>query len=452
MIEKWLAWTKQAARARIRPPLEAAAPDGRMAEAIALWCGLYRGEAPWLIAKGSAGAGLGLAAAIAGELARQTTLELETQITGSARGEFLNSQYRAMLKTLRQAVELGCAGGGMILKPYPDGRGGIAVQAIGADGFVPTGFDSRGALTGAIFRETVRVDGVVYTRLEAHFLENGRYTVENSALRSAKPGAAGEPVSLSAVPCWEGLSEKTVLEGVVRPLFGYFRPPQANWIDPLSPLGVSVYSRSVDLLRQADEQWERILWEFEGGELAVDASEDLFRLTESGRYRLPRGKERLFRVHDVSVMEARGNFLETFSPALRDRSLFNGLNQMLKRIEFQCGLAYGTISDPQLVEKTAEEIRAGKQRSYATVTDLQRALQTALEELVDAMDSWAGLLRLTPPGAYSLSFHWDDSIVTDAESERARDLQEVRDGLMQKWEYRAKWRGEDEAAARRMAE
>lgn len=46
----------------------------------------------------------------------------------------------------------------------------------------------------------------------------------------------------------------------------------------------------------------------------MDASSDLFRMTESGRCRLPKGKERLFRVHDVSVMEARGNFLETFSP------------------------------------------------------------------------------------------------------------------------------------------
>lgn len=37
------------------------------------------------------------------------------------------------------------------MKPYPDGQGGIAVDFVGADRFLPTGFDSRGRLTGAVF-------------------------------------------------------------------------------------------------------------------------------------------------------------------------------------------------------------------------------------------------------------------------------------------------------------
>lgn len=83
------------------------------------------------------------------------------------------------------------------------------------------------------------------------------------------------------------------------------------------------------------------------------------------------------------------------------------------------------------------------------MSELQRALQAALTDTVRAMDVWAGLARLAPPGRYTLSFCWDDSIVTDAGTERARDLAEVGAGLMRKWEYRAKWRGEDEATARR---
>ena len=47
--------------------------------------------------------------------------------------------------------------------------------------------------------------------------------------------------------------------------------------------------------------------------------------------------------------------------------------------------------------------------------------------------------------------NFEDSYIIDKESERLRDQQEVRDGLMQKWEYRVKWYGEDEATAKNMA-
>ena len=77
---------------------------------------------------------------------------------------------------------------------------------------------------------------------------------------------------------------------------------------------------------------------------------------------------------------------QIFSPQIRDQSLVNGLNRIFQRIEFNCNLAYGTISDPQVVDKTAEEIKASKQRSYASVLDIQKALEGALEDLIYAMD------------------------------------------------------------------
>ena len=48
--------------------------------------------------------------------------------------------------------------------------------------------------------------------------------------------------------------------------------------------------------------------------------------------------------------------MDTFSPDIRSDPLFKGFNAQLKLIEFNCSLAYGTISDPQNVDKTAEEI------------------------------------------------------------------------------------------------
>ena len=49
---------------------------------------------------------------------------------------------------------------------------------------------------------------------------------------------------------------------------------------------------------------------------------------------------------------------------------------------------------------------------------------------------------------YQTSFDWDDSIVTDVESERQSDRLDVAMGAMSLVEYRMKWYGETEEQAK----
>ena len=225
------------------------------------------------------------------------------------------------------------------------------------------------------------------------------------------------------------------MTGVRQPLYGYFKPPVANNIDPQSPLGVSVYARAADLIKEADKQYSRYLWEFEGGELAVHADEGMFRLDKNGKRQLPKGKERLYRALNVDSSVAGNKAFDTFSPVLRDASLGNGLNTLLERIEDACGLARGTFSNQTQEAKTATEIKVLKQRSYATITDTQKALQTALEQLIGAMDYWTTIGKLAPSGNYDISFEWDDSIIVDTQSEQVIRMQEVAAGLLKPVDY-----------------
>ena len=142
-------------------------------------------------------------------------------------------------------------------------------------------------------------------------------------------------------------------------------------------IGKQVYSRAVDDIKEADYQWTRILWEFEGSELAIDGDVSLFKRKENGEFDLPKGKERLFRMMDFDDDKEQ---YKVFAPPIRDKSLINGFNAILRRVEFNSGLAYGTLSDLNTVDKTAEEIKTSKQRSYSTVSDIQKALQKALEQ------------------------------------------------------------------------
>ena len=143
-------------------------------------------------------------------------------------------------------------------------------------------------------------------------------------------------------------------------------------------------------------------------------------------------------------------FYQIFSPEIRDSSLFNGFNQILRRIEFACGLAYGTLSDVQDEDRTATEVLFSKQRSYSFVSQIQESLQNALEDLIKAMDVWASLYKLAPAGTYDVSFNFDDSLIVDSKTENQLMMQEATSGLIRKEIYLMKRYGVTEDQAKEM--
>ena len=113
-------------------------------------------------------------------------------------------------------------------------------------------------------------------------------------------------------------------------------------------------------------------------------------------------------------------------------------------------MAYGTISDPEMIEKTATEIISAKQRSYATVSDIQTALEDALEDMIYAMDVLATLYKLAPIGKFETSYEWDDSIIVDAKEEQSIMMQEANMGYIKKEIYLMKRYGVTEEQAKEM--
>ena len=422
--------------------VEVAVSD-KMSNEIDLWAKMYKNEPPW---KEKNIKLCGLPAAIAGEFARLVTLELKTEVTGN---DFINEEYQAVVSDIRKYTEYACAKGGLAMKPYAS-EGHIEVDMVQADRFFPTKFNSRGEVTAAVFAESLTVGKKVYTRLEYHQHEGTMYHINNKAFVKQdfdNVEVLGKEVPLTAVPEWANLQEEVTLKNVKMPLFAYFKIPNANNVDDTSPLGVSVYSRAINDIKEADNQWTRLLWEFEGSELAIDADITLFKKDDKGNYEFPKGKDRLFRMMDL---DDNAEKYKVFAPAIRDENLINGFNAILRRIEFNVGLAYGTLSDPNTVDKTAEEIKASKQRSYSTVSDIQKSLQTALEQLVYAMDVMAQLSGLSGRKKYEMSFDWDDSIVIDKEQELASMQQDAVAGFIRKELYVAAKYGVSEEEALKM--
>ena len=419
--------------------------NSKMANAIELWSMMYRNESPWVNNKTIFSANL--PASIASEVARLVTLELKSEVAGSSRANYINGVYGNILANLRQYTEYGCAKGGLIFKPYVTSNG-IQVQYIQADCFFPISFDTSGNITHCAFVEQIRRGTKIYTRLEIHQLNGSQLKITNRAFLSTTDAVLGSEISIADVPQWSELQYEVVYDGVKKLPFGYFKVPLANTVDDSSPLGVSVFSRAVSLIKEADRRYSNISWEYEAKEAAVHIGTSMLKMDkESNKFEYPGGKERLYRVLEYENGATDKPLLDVFSPEIRDTSLFNGFNNQLKLIEFNCSLAYGTISDPQLIEKTAEEIKTSKQRSYTMISDTQMALQNALEDLIAAIDFWATIYNLAPMGTYETSYTWDDSIVVDAEKERKQDMVDMAAGIMRPDEYRAKWYGETKEEA-----
>ena len=439
-----------------------------MDNAIQLWANMYKDHPPWL-GGGANIKSLNLPATISEELARLVLTEFKAEISGSRRADFIHNALSTTFNNLSNIVEMWCALGGIALKPYAAGEDAVTknpttiiVDVVQANRFYPTAFDSNKEVTGAIFLETKRIGDYAYTRIEYHSLVGTHYTVINKAFRSERLNTPlvedeninvqhpfSEEISLEEIDDWKGLQPKTEIDGLEKPLFVYIKTPRANTVDTQSPLGASMFSRAVEIIKEADKQYSRILWEYEAKEAAIDADETLFKSDKKGNSILPVGRERLYRTYEFdNAGNGKSSFIQAYSPEIRDSSMFNGLNKLYRQIEVLCGLAYGTLSDVADVQKTATEIKASKQRSYTTVNAMQKSWEQGLSNLVYAMDMICSLYKLTPAGVVNTTLTWGDGVLEDTDVEYQRRWEMVLSGKLKIEKFYAWYFGcsEEEAA------
>lgn len=437
--------------------------SSKMKDAIELWEMMYKDESPWCGGNSIDGEvnSLGLASMIASEKARTATIEMKIKITGETpKAEFIKEQFDKVLKNLRPNLEFGIALGGLVIKPYVvQGPKGYKVEFsyVKATDFYPLAFSPEGSVTEAAFIDRIITKDITYSKLEYHSLRLNTLTIKTMCFRKENnthssmfsDNELGDPISLKSVPQWSEITPEVVIDNVDRLLFAYFKMPQANNIDLDSPLGVSGFSRAVKLIEQADKMYSNLLWEFEGGQLAIDVDRTALNPLKDSKGNvkevLPKLQQRLFR---KSLDLGDDNTYEVFSPQLRDSNIINGLNNILMHIEDVCEISRGTLSEVNYTDaRTATELKILKQRSFAANTDIQKELEDTLNNVIEIIDMYCDLYSIVPDGEYEVAYNWDDSIIVDKDAERQVDLIDVNTGLLSKIEYRMKWMGETEQQA-----
>lgn len=489
--------------------------SSQMENAIQLWSDMYKNQAPWLkeptFADPSRVVSLGLPALIASEKARTALLEFNSEITtpteevevenpnykpaepdelgnifptmepptitedkpitDTARAEYLETQYEKLKRHLRRQIEYGIAKGGLVIKPYvvinkrdktgegPKATAQIEFDFIQADAFYPLAFDASGNITEAAFLQTKADKNTVYRRLEYHKLEGSIVTVINKAYKSTNRDLQGDmsgvdlgqEVPLTEVPEWKDLPKETKIKDIDRPLFAYFKMPEANTVDVSSPLGVSGFSRAVQLIKDADMQYSRLLWEYEAGEMAIDIDRDALNFQEGTDSKgnpvthsvMSILQQRLYRKVDLGE----SNTYQPYAPALRDTQYIQGLNTILMRVEDVTGLSRGTLSDAATEARTATELKILKQRSFQANADIQKAIENSLKDVIYVMNAYCDMYGITPQGEYDVSFEWDDSIIVDVDTELNKRMTLLQNGLISKVELRKWYFGETDRQA-----
>ncbi len=336
--------------------------------------------------------------------------------------------------------------GGVEISP----EAAIRMEYLPAFCIIPLSLKS-GRVTEAAFVSDVTVRGKQYVYLEIHTIENGLYVIENRYY-----DAKNNNLVQVALP--EGVKEK-INTGSPLPFFSIIHPNTVNPFKNSLGLGCAIYSQAVDNLKGVDLAFNNFCQDFRLGSKKVFYNRELTKVVGvtadgSPRYLAPDDMmQQLF----VSVGDDFGDdkkLIHEFNPDLRVTDNKDGVQAQLDYLSFKCGLGtrhYRFDGMSASGPITATQYTGEKQELKQNAAKHGIIVEKALQDIVRAI-LWAGKNILgqsvNPDAKITVAFS-DGYIVSDDEK-KAEDRQDILNGVMQRWEYRVKWYGEDEDTAKKM--
>lgn len=399
---------------------------------IARWSEIYEGGGDWRYTrKGGMNGGtrrvasLNAAKAVCAEFSRLCFSE-GTQLVSA------DSETQRLLDTVLgdngfaqrfpDFLERVFALGGGVIKVYWDG--GIKLDFITADCFVPTSWDGRGIYGGA-FGSRVFTNGKSYILAETQELCNDGIVIENKLLKSD-----GGAADLSSV--FPNLAAKSVINGAKKPLFVYFRAAGGNTKCPV--LGTSVYAGAEDTLKALDVVFDSLNREFVLGKKRIIVPYYAVR----GEYDENGDVKRYFDVNDevfqaLSTTDTEELKISDNTQELRVTQHTEALTALLDLLCMQTGLSEGALSFYNGTIKTAAEVVSRNSRTYRTQCFYRRLFSDALSQVAEnicVLAKMAGLLSAGASESASLSFA--DGVCEDEGTRTDRALRLYSAGLINK--------------------
>ena len=305
----------------------------------------------------------------------------------------------------------------------------------------------NGQIVEAAFVSEVLNKGKEYIYLEEHMLDGGKYVIRNKFFSTKHKTLKEEPVP-------EGIVEEFRTNSEI-PLFAIVRPNIVNHYSNNLGLGMSIYADAIDCLKGVDLAFNNFCRDLKLGGKKVFMNQSLVQFDEHGNAITPDDvAQQLFTTVGDEVTMEENTLIHEFNPDLRTAANKEAVQAHLDYLSFKVGFGTKHYQFNAGSVVTATQYNGDKQELIQNASKHYIAVEKFLQQVCQAV-LWAGNAiigdkAIKPDTQISVNF--EDSYIIDKESERQRDLQEVRDGLMQKYEYRMKWYGESEEEAKAILE
>lgn len=309
----------------------------------------------------------------------------------------------------------------------------IKLKSVNATRIIPISW-SNGVVTEASFVSELVHSGKTYYVVSSHIKEDDGYVIYNDLIDTNYKTVS---LNINLLPVLRTKS--------LKPLFYIMKTNIANNIDLDSPMGLSIYANAIDTLKGCDIAYDCCLREVITGQRIVMMNKCLLTTDDSGRPIAPQDvKQTYMQFFGDDAQSDVSEFIKEFHPTLNTDALDKELQNQLNMLSSKVGLGsnyYRFDSSSGVV--TATEYVGERNDFMRNAVKISKSIKVVLKDLVlGILFVGKNILGANVDDNAKIDITLSDGVVEDDTKEREQDRQDVRDGIMTKAEYRAKWYGE----------
>ena len=291
---------------------------------------------------------------------------------------------------------------------------------------------------------TEKVDGKkTYLYLQIHRINsNGFYDIENHLYLNNRGNLT--EAELSELNGFEKLPPVVHTNSDKRQ-FVIDRLNIANNYDVSLPMGIAIFANAIDQLKGVDIAYDSYVNEFVLGKKRIMVKPEATKNFDGEPY---------FDSDDLAyyVMpedSSGDSFIKEIDMKLRTAEHNAGIQDMLNMLSAKCGFGENHYRFNQGSISTATQIVSENSTMFRNIKKHELILESVMKELCRIILRLGNTyLGLNLDEDVEISIDFDDSIIEDKETDFNRDARMVQMGILNDYEFRAKWLNETEETAK----
>jgi A118 family predicted phage portal protein len=383
-------------------------------EQIARWLAIYRGKSSWLNYDYATAAGhkhtrarksLKMAKYVCKEIAG--LVWAENPVINAGTTSFLPDWLEAQnfFNRAQKFTEYGAAAGGFVMKLRAPESGGLVVDFVPADYFIPVSWNNQGIYEADFISRHIEDKKACFC-IESHRkISDTRYEI--TVIEYEEDGRE-----------LKNKTEKSKVQiNTTVPIFAYIPTPETNNFDIDSPLGVSIFGNAEDTLYSLDVAFDALSHEIILGKRRIIVPASSLRSVldqktgKEVKYYDPSDEAIIaFNVKDAENQKIIDNTVE-----LRIDDISKAVSVLLDILAMQTGFSAGSFSFDGQTVKTATEVISENAKTFKTKQNYENQLTHGMIALFHALREIGeryGLGGLSD----NITVTWNDSIIEDRDS------------------------------------